>query len=82
MTQSVLILGANGRFGRHCATAFEQADWVTHRYDRSSGDLDTATRGMDVIVNGWNPPYTDWARDVPRLTARVIEAAKKPPQIL
>ncbi|MGR3514408.1 MAG: epimerase [Paracoccaceae bacterium] len=76
MTQSVLILGASGRFGRHCATAFEEAGWETHKFDRSSGDLNNAARGMDVIVNGWNPPNTDWARDVPRLTDQVIEAAK------
>ncbi|MEL7128284.1 MAG: NAD(P)H-binding protein, partial [Pseudomonadota bacterium] len=34
------------------------------------------TAGCDVIVNALNPPYQNWARDLPKLTAAVIEAAK------
>ncbi|RED18757.1 NAD-dependent epimerase/dehydratase family protein [Pontivivens insulae] len=30
----------------------------------------------DVIFNGLNPPYHDWARDVPRLTEACIAAAR------
>ncbi len=76
MTGKVLILGASGRFGRHTAKAFQSADWTVNRFDRNSDTLTDAALGMDVIVNGWNPPYTDWAREVPRLTSEVIAAAQ------
>ena len=76
MTQTALILGANGRFGRHAALAFENAGWQVTRFDRRTDDLDTAARRTDVIVNAWNPLYTDWARQVPDLHGRVIRAAK------
>lgn len=42
--------------------------------DQSS--LIAACRGADVIFNGLNPVYTDWADKVPRLTANVVAAAK------
>jgi nucleoside-diphosphate-sugar epimerase len=35
-----------------------------------------AARGCDVIINALNPAYTDWARDLPRLTQAVIAAAQ------
>ena len=50
--------------------------------DRISGDafdadvLAAAAEGCDVIVNALNPPYHRWQRDLPRLTASVIHAAK------
>ena len=47
------------------------------RFDRTRDDLTTAARGADVIVNAWNPPYPDWAQQVPELHARVIEVACK-----
>lgn len=75
MAQSALILGASGRFGRNSALAFRHAGWDVTEFDRRSGTLSQAARGVDVIVNGWNPPYPDWARDVPVLTKRVIDAA-------
>lgn len=75
MTQTVLILGASGRFGRHTATAFAHAGWQVRRFRRDT-NLDAAARGADVIVNGWHPEYPDWAAVVPQLTARVIAAAK------
>ncbi|PJE36361.1 epimerase [Pseudooceanicola lipolyticus] len=77
MTQTVLILGASGRFGRHAATAFDAAGWVVRRFDRRTGDLAAAARGAQVIVNAWNPPYPDWARQVPVLTQQVIGAARQ-----
>lgn len=77
MTQSVLVLGASGRFGRHACQAFQTAGWHVARFDRHAGDLDTAARGADVIVNGWNPAYPDWAKQVPRLHAQVRAAALK-----
>ena len=76
MTQTALILGATGRFGRACATAFAQAGWLVERFDRDRDDLMRAAQGVDVIVNGWNPQYPDWAAQVPGLHARVIEAAR------
>ena len=76
MTQTALILGASGRFGRACATAFTQAGWRVERFDRRKDDLMRAAQGVDVIVNGWNPQYPDWATQVPGLHARVIDAAQ------
>ncbi len=76
MTGKALILGANGRFGRHMVEAFWNAGWQATAFDRSTGKLTEAAQGMDVIVDGWNPPYPDWARDVPTNTRRVIAAAK------
>lgn len=74
--KTVLILGANGRFGRHAAEAFWNAGWRVHLFDRSQDDLALAAAGADVIVNAWNPPYSDWAEQLPSLTNKVIAAAK------
>ena len=76
MTDIVLILGSTGRFGRHAAEAFWNAGWQVRLFDRATDDLTEAATGADLIVNGWNPPYTDWARDMPVLTQQVIDAAK------
>ena len=62
MTQTVLILGATGRFGRNAAVQFEQAGWTVRRFDRTRGDLAASAQGADVIVNAWNLPYTEWAQ--------------------
>ncbi len=75
MTGTVLILGASGRFGRHTAEAFWNAGWSVRIFDRARDDLTAAATGADVIVNGWNPAYTEWEIDVPRLTRQVIDAA-------
>ncbi|WP_425097571.1 epimerase [Tropicibacter sp. S64] len=72
----VLVLGGTGRFGRNAAEAFWNAGWRVTLFDRRTDDLKAAAQGMDVIVNGWNPLYTDWAAQVPSLTARVIAAAQ------
>ncbi|MEO0701514.1 MAG: NAD-dependent epimerase/dehydratase family protein [Pseudomonadota bacterium] len=76
MHGNALILGANGRFGRNAAEAFWNAGWRVTLFDRATDDLTTAAHGQDVIVNGWNPAYTDWAADVPALTQQVIDAAR------
>lgn len=76
MTQTALILGASGRFGRHAARNFARAGWQLRTFDRASDDLNQAAQGVDVIVNGWNPPYPKWPRLVPRLHAQVIAAAR------
>lgn len=76
MTQTVLILGANGRFGRNAAEAFWNANWRVKLFDRAIDDLMTEADCVDVIVNAWNPPYPQWKAEVPALTERVIAAAK------
>lgn len=76
MTQTVLVLGASGRFGRNAAEAFAAAGWLVRRFDRARDVLGDAAQGVDVIVNAWNPEYTDWAELVPKLHAEVIEVAK------
>jgi nucleoside-diphosphate-sugar epimerase len=73
---TALILGANGKIGRHAAAAFESANWRVRPYTRGT-DMTRAAAGADVIVNGLNPPaYHDWARLIPEITARVIAAAQ------
>ncbi|MEL6642894.1 MAG: epimerase [Pseudomonadota bacterium] len=76
MSGTALILGANGRFGRNAAEAFWNAGWRVTLFDRATDDLAIASRGIDVIVNGWNPPYPRWSTDVPAMTAAVIDAAR------
>ena len=77
MTGRVLILGASGRFGRNAADAFWNAGWQVRRFERGTDDLDTSAKGCDLIVNGWNPSYPDWASQIPALTRQVIQAAQK-----
>lgn len=77
MKQTVLILGASGKIGRHAARAFGAAGWDVRLYDRKKGDMVGAARGADVIVNGLNPPaYHDWENLIPAITREVIAAAK------
>ncbi len=76
MTGTVLILGANGGFGRAAAEAFWNAGWTVRRFDRSRDRLPEAATGADVIVNGWNTPYPTWQVELPKLTETVIEAAR------
>ena len=91
MTDKVLVLGANGRFGRAAHKAFTDAGWnVTAlvRPGKSHGGktieadasdaaaLSAAAKGFDVIVNALNPPYDKWAAMLPVLTASVIAAAR------
>lgn len=77
MTNTALVLGAHGRFGRNAATAFEAAGWTVRRFDRATDHLPDAAIGTDVIVNGWNPPgYRNWKDEVPRITTAAIQAAE------
>ena len=77
MVGSALILGATGRFGRNVAEAFWNAGWSVRLFDRTTDDLDTAAKGIDVIVNGWNPAYPDWEKQAMCLTRQVIAAAER-----
>ena len=77
MAKTVLILGGSGKIGRHSTKAFEKAGWTVRQYDRKSGDMMLAARGVDVIVNGLNPPnYHNWVEIIPAITRQVIDAAK------
>lgn len=77
MSERVLILGANGRFGRNAAEQFERAGWEVRRFDRGRDDLQRCADAAEVIVNGWNPLYPDWAALVPGLHGQVIAAARR-----
>lgn len=73
--KTVLILGANGKIGSHSALAFAKAGWSVRHFRRGENMM-KAANGVDVIVNGLNPPmYHDWERQIPAITAQVIEAA-------
>jgi len=73
--KTALILGSNGRFGRHACIAFKAGGWQVKTYQRGTS-MTQAAQGADVIVNGLNPAYTDWVRDMPGITRDVIAAAK------
>ncbi|HHI69792.1 MAG TPA: epimerase [Rhodobacteraceae bacterium] len=76
MSNTVLILGGHGRFGRNATEAFKARGWEVRQFDRKSENLWDAAWGADVIVNGWNPLYPEWATQVPKLTKQVIEVAQ------
>lgn len=77
MTGTVLFLGASGKVARHAAPVFEAAGWRVRSYDRTKGDMNRQAEGVDVIVNGLNPPnYHDWANIIPAITRQVIAAAR------
>ncbi|MCF2905873.1 epimerase [Octadecabacter sp. CECT 8868] len=76
MQNTVLILGPTGRLGRNAALAFETAGWEVRYFDREKDTLWDAAWGASVIVNGWNPPYPQWAEQIPDQTAQIIEVAK------
>ena len=58
--KSALILGSSGRFGRHCANAFEAAGWEVQKFVRGQDDLNIAAKDKDIIVNGWHVNYPPW----------------------
>lgn len=75
MTQSVLILGSNGRFGFHAARAFAAAGWDVTCFDRKTGTLAEAVARKDVVVNAWNPSdYSKWARELLPMHQQVLDA--------
>lgn len=76
MPRTALVLGPTGRFGRNMADALARHGWTVRTFDRATDRLPDAAIGADLIVNGWNPPYSQWADTVPGLTRQVIEAAK------
>lgn len=77
MENTVLILGASGKFGGHCGRAFEMAGWNVHNFQRGKQNMIDAAQGADIIVNGLNPPnYQNWATALPAITKQLITAAK------
>lgn len=76
MTRTALLLGPSGRFGRHMGTAFLDAGWEVRPFRRGTDDLMEAAQGVDVIINGWHPPYPDWEAKVPGLIRSVLAAAE------
>ena len=76
MTRTALLLGPTGRFGRHMGTAFLNAGWEVRPFRRGTDDLMQAAHGVDVIINGWNPPYPDWEAQVPGQIRSVLNAAE------
>ena len=77
MQSTVLILGGSGKIGSRASEAFWNAGWHVRQFNRKTDDMITAAQGVDVIVNGLNPPaYHDWERTIPAITAQVIAAAK------
>lgn len=76
MTKTVLILGPSGKIGTHSARAFAADGWNVRKYDRNT-DMAQAAMGVDVIVNGLNPPaYKNWEVIIPKITRDVLKAAK------
>lgn len=76
MTGKALVLGAGGNFGGAVAKALTAAGWQVTRFQRGT-DMTAAAQGMDVIVNGLNPPnYHNWARLIPQITDEAISAAQ------
>ncbi len=76
MNKTALILGASGKIGSHSQRAFAQAGWKVRCFVRGRDNLKTAAQGVQVIVNGLNPPkYHNWSKLIPEITESVIEAA-------
>lgn len=77
MSSTVLVLGSSGKIGQNAARAFRKAGWHVRKYDRTSNDMTAVACGVDLIVNGLNPPnYHNWAKTIPDITKQVIAAAK------
>ena len=75
--QTALILGPNGKFGRHCAQAFAARGWEVIAFDRARDSLDSAIAAADVVVMGWHPPsYEMWERDLLPMHRRFLAAAQ------
>lgn len=76
--QTVLILGPNGKFGRHAAQAFEARGWSVRRFNRTTDELAIAADSADVIVMGWHPgAYNSWAAELLPMHRKVIAVAAR-----
>ncbi len=61
MRPIALILGASGRFSKNMTVQLEAAGWETRAFDRATQSIKETAQGVDVIVNGANPPYQSGA---------------------
>lgn len=91
--RTVLVLGANGRFGAAACEAFSAAGWqviaqarrvaglgVGRPLQAGLGDLDLVcaqAREAKVVVYAVNPPYTAWAREALPLLRQGIAIAER-----
>jgi nucleoside-diphosphate-sugar epimerase len=76
MEKTALVLGASGSFGGQMVLALQAAGWQVRRFRRGQ-DMVAAAQGVQLIVNGLNPPgYHDWDRLIPEITAQVIAAGR------
>jgi nucleoside-diphosphate-sugar epimerase len=76
MEKTALVLGVSGSFGGQMALVLQKAGWTIRRYTRGT-DMTAAARGVQLIVNGLNPPgYHDWSKLIPAITAQVIAAGR------
>ena len=77
MEKTALILGSNGGFGGAVAQELQARGWTVRPFRRGS-DMQDAAQGVDLIVNGLNPPnYHNWAEIIPAITRQVIAAARQ-----
>jgi nucleoside-diphosphate-sugar epimerase len=77
MAKTVLILGSSGKIGARSREAFQRAGWKVRTHNRKTGDMLRDAQGVDVILNGLNPPnYHNWDKLIPAITLQVIAAAQ------
>lgn len=75
--QTVLIIGASGKFGHNAAEAFEKDGWSVRRFNRLKDELEVVARDVDVIVMAGNPKsYKDWDAELLPMHEKAIQAAK------
>jgi len=55
----------------------DQSNATLLRTDLGSPQIDTAAANSDVIVHALNPPYPQWHIELPAITKRTIELARK-----
>ncbi|MEP5152678.1 epimerase, partial [Planktotalea sp.] len=54
---------------------FTEAGWNVRLFDRKTDSLETAARGVDVIVNAWHIPYPQWQKKMLSMHKSVHRAA-------
>ena len=91
--RSVLVLGANGRFGQAAIQAFAAAGWRVLAQARRAPpsalpagvrllaqpmpELAAAAAGVQVVVHALNPPYPLWGRQALPLARQAMDLAQR-----
>lgn len=91
--RSVLVLGANGRFGQAAAQAFAAAGWRVLAQARRAPpqplpagvrflaqpmpELAEAAAGVQAVVYALNPPYPQWRRQALPLARQAMDLAQQ-----